>query len=164
MPCYRWRRAVLVQADHPLAQETPLTMEAIARYPLATYVFAFDRGAPLDEAFRKRGLSPDVHFTATDADIIKTYVRRGAGVGIVAALAHDPAVDTDLRCLDASHLFEVSTARLVFRRGTFFRRYMFEFLGLFAPHLTEEALRMALGLRGKTNLDPVFADTELPLY
>ncbi len=164
VPCYRWRRAVIVPVGHPLTGVEPLTLEAIAEYPLSTYVFGFDRGAPLDEAFRKRGLTPDVHFTATDADVVKTYVRRGLGVGIVAALAYDAEADPDLACLEATHLFEISTARLVFRRGTFFRRFMFEFITEFAPHLTEDSMRMALGLRGKTNLDPVFADTELPAY
>ena len=164
LPCYRWRRAVLVPAGHPLTQEQPLTLVALARYPLATYTFGFDPGAPLDVAFRNAELYPEVNFTATDADVIKTYVRLGHGVGIVAALAYDEALDTDLRCLDASHLFEVSTAHIVFRRGSFIRRHMFDFIELFAPHLTEDVVRAAQSPRGKANIAALLADARLPLY
>ena len=165
LPCYRWRRAVLVPKNHPLVKAQTLTLDALARYPLATYTFGFDRGAPLDNAFREQDLIPDVHFTATDADVIKTYVRQGLGVGIVAALAYDPDIDTDLRCLDASHLFQIDTAHIVFRRGSFFRQYMFEFLELFAPHLTEDTVRSALASKpgAGNSLQFTVADAELPL-
>ena len=164
IPCYRWRRSVLVPAGHPLAAESPLTLAAIARYPVVTYVFGFDRGSPLDVAFRAEGLEPEVHFTATDADIVKTYVRLGLGVGIVATLAYDAALDADLRALDASHLFEVSVARIVFRRGIFFRGFMYDFLELFASHLTRELIGAALSVRTRSAMDPLLVDTELPLY
>ena len=164
LPCYRWRRAVLVPAGHPLSQENPLTLAALARYPLATYTFGFDPGAPLDTAFRSEGLSPEVSFTATDADVIKTYVRLGHGVGIVAALAYDQTLDTDLHCIDASHLFEVSIAHIVFRRGSFIRQHMYDFLNIFAPHLTEEVIRTAQSPKGKANLTALLENTELPLY
>ena len=164
LPCYRWRRAVLVPADHPLTQQQPLTLAALVHYPLATYTFGFDPGAPLDVAFRNEGLRPEVNFTATDADVIKTYVRLGHGVGIVAALAYDETLDTDLRCLDASHLFEVSTAHIVFRRGSFIRQHMFDFIELFAPHLTEDVVQAAQSPRGKTAVAALLADAELPTY
>jgi len=164
LPCYRWRRAVLVPAEHPLLQEQTLTLAALARYPLATYTFGFDPGAPLEIAFRNQGLQPEVNFTATDADVIKTYVRLGHGVGIVAALAYDGELDADLHCLDASHLFEVSTAHIVFRRGSFMRQHMLDFLAIFAPHLTEEVIAAAQSPRGKANLAMLLENAELPLY
>ena len=85
LPCYRWDRAIIVPRAHPLAsQKTALTLADLARYPLVTYVFSFDGESSLKTAFAKRNLEPDVVFTARDADVIKTYVRMGLGVGIVA--------------------------------------------------------------------------------
>jgi LysR family cys regulon transcriptional activator len=164
IPCYRWRRSVLVPKDHPLVNVEPLTLRAVADHPLVTYVFGFDRGAPLDVAFRAEGLAPNVAFTATDADIIKKYVRMGLGAGIVATLAYDAANDTDLRALDASHLFEVSTARIVFRRGLFFRTFMYDFLELFAAHLTRDLIESVLSVRSRTAMDPLLVDVDLPLF
>ena len=164
LPCYRWRRAVLVPAGHPLSQENPLTLAALARYPLATYTFGFDPGAPLDTAFRSEGLSPEVSFTATDADVIKTYVRLGLGIGIVAKMAHDPVTDQDLVALDAKHLFKTSTTKIGFRRGTYLRSYMYDFMELFAPHLTRDVVDEACTLTCKDELDAFFADIVLPEY
>ena len=164
IPCYRWRRSFLVPPGHPLLEVKPLTLRAVAEYPLVTYVFGFDRGSPLDAAFRREGLTPEVAVTATDADIIKAYVRMGLGVGIVATLAHDADEDSGLLALDASEFVEVSTARLVFRRGLFFRGYMYEFLQLFAPHLTRELIESALSVRSRSAMDPLLVDVELPLF
>lgn len=164
LPCFRWHRAIVVPRDHPLAAVEPLTLEALAEHPLVTYVFGFTGRSQLDAAFREAGLEPNVRFTATDADIIKTYVRAGFGAGIVARMAHDPEADHDLRFLDASHLFDPSTTKIGFRRGTFFRGYMYDFIELFAPHLTRERIESALKLRTASALDPLFVDVELPVY
>ena len=108
MPCYRWNRCVVVPQGHPLAKLPKLTLEALAEYPIVTYVFGFTGRSKLDEAFNHRGLSPKVVFTAADADVIKTYVRLGLGVGILATMAVDAKHDPDLVVLDASELFEAS--------------------------------------------------------
>ena len=163
VPCYRWRRCFLVPPGHPLLDVEPLTLRAVAEYPLVTYVFGFDRGSPLDVAFRREGLTPEVAITATDADIIKAYVRMGLGVGIVATLAHDADADSGLHALDASEFVEISTARLVFRRGLFFRGYMYEFLELFAPHLTRDLIESVLSVRSRSAMDPLLVDVDLPL-
>jgi LysR family transcriptional regulator, cys regulon transcriptional activator len=164
LPCYRWQRTVVVPRDHPLADGAPLTLATIARHPVVTYVFGFTGGSVLATAFGRAGLEPRVRFTATDADIIKTYVRLGLGVGIIARLAYDPATDADLVALDAGHLFEASTTKVAFRRGMLLRRYMVDFLTLFAPHLTPELLDTALSLNTQRALDPLFVDIELPVY
>ena len=104
MPCYRWNRCVLVPRDHPLAQVSRLTLEEVAAYPIVTYVFGFTGRSKLDEAFLEKGLKPRVVFTAADADVIKTYVRLGLGIGILAQMAYDAEIDADLVALDASHL------------------------------------------------------------
>lgn len=108
------------------------------------------------------GLAPKVVFTATDADVIKTYVRLGLGIGIVAAMAYDEQQDSDLVVLDASHLFENSTTMIGCRRGTFLRGYMYEFIELFAPHLTKSVVEEAFNRHTKLELDELFADIKLP--
>ena len=107
----------------------------LAKYPIVTYVFGFTGRSQLDQAFNAEGLQPKVVFTAADADVIKTYVKLGLGVGIVASMAYNIGLDQELTSLDASHLFEASTTKIGFRRGTFLRSYMFDFMRLFAPHL-----------------------------
>ena len=111
MPCYRWNRCILVPRDHPLAQLSELTLEDVAAQPIVTYVFGFTGRSKLDEAFVPKGLAPRVVFTAADADVIKTYVRLGLGIGIVAAMAYDADNDCDLVALDASHLFASSVTQ-----------------------------------------------------
>jgi LysR family cys regulon transcriptional activator len=135
LPCYRWNRCVLVRPDHPLAQAKRLSLQDIAEHPIVTYTFGFTGRSQLDQAFKTRGLTPNVVLTAVDADVIKTYVRLGLGIGIVAKMAYDPGLDSDLVALDASHLFSYSTTHIGFRRGSFLRAYMYEFIEIFAPHL-----------------------------
>ncbi len=165
MPCYKWNRCVVVPKDHPLAKGQPLTLEELAEYQLVTYVFGFTGRSKLDEAFQSRGLTPKVVFTAADADVIKTYVRLGLGVGIIAGMAYDPKVDTDLVALDASKLFRASVTRLGFRKGTFLRGYMYDFMRRFAPHLTREMVDRVVAHQGsRTEIQALFKDIELPTY
>ena len=164
MPCYRWNRCIMVPRDHPLAQKSEITLEDVAEHPIVTYVFGFTGRSKLDDAFHERGLTPRVVFTAADADVIKTYVRLGLGIGIVAKMAHDEALDEDLVALDASHLFNASITKIGFRRGTFLRGYMFDFIGLFAPHLTRELVEEAFRRNNRLEIDELFANIELPVY
>ena len=164
MPCYRWNRCILVPRDHPLARVPELTLEAVADYPLVTYVFGFTGRSHLDEAFMREGLSPRVVFTATDADVIKTYVRLGLGIGIVARMAYTESAETDLVALDASHLFASSITKIGFRRGTFLRGYMYDFIEMFAPHLTRGLIEEAYMCQTKQELDELFLDIPLPVY
>lgn len=162
MPCYRWNRCILVPKDHALAQTSKLTLEEVASYPLVTYVFGFTGRSRLDEAFNDRGLVPKVVFTATDADVIKTYVRLGLGIGIVAHMAYDPVKDTDLVALDAKHLFKSSVTSIGFRRGTYLRGYMYDFIELFAPHLTRDRVDEACAIHARDDLEKFFSSVELP--
>ena len=164
MPCYRWNRSVIVTHGHPLANESSLTLETLAEYPIVTYVFGFTGRSQLDDAFRKAGLSPKLVFTASDADVIKTYVKMNLGVGIVASMAYDPKIDTELVSIDASHLFEPSVTRIGFRRGTFLRGYMYEFIRLFAPHLTQEIVLQSIQTKTKHELEEIFRDIDMPDY
>lgn len=163
MPCYRWNRAVVVPKDHPLCSVSELSLEDVAAHPIVTYVFGFTGRSKLDEAFRSAGLSADVVFTATDTDVIKTYVRLGLGIGIIAGMAYDESQDGDLVALDASHLFDQSVTHIGFRKGTFLRRYMLDFIEAFAPHLDEEAVTRAVAASTRAERQALFEDFELPI-
>ncbi len=164
MPCYRWNRCVVVPKNHPLAEKRKIEIEELAAYPLVTYVFGFTGRSKLDEAFNDKGLTPKVVFTAADADVIKTYVRLGLGVGIIARMAYDPQADSDLVALDASKLFRPSTTKIGFRRGTFLRGYMYEFIHRFAPHLTRELVDNVVQRNSKAEVDELFEGITLPTY
>ena len=165
MPCYRWNRAVVVTKDHPLVAkaEGGLGIEDIAAEPIVTYVFGFTGRSRLDDAFKSAGLTPNVVFTATDTDVIKTYVRLGLGVGIIATMALDPKMDDDLVALPADHLFQSSITHIGFRRGTFLRRYMYDFIRWFAPHLDAEKVDEAVACSTRAQREALFADVALPV-
>ena len=162
MPCYKWNRSIVVPKNHPLAQLSELTLEDVAKHPIVTYVFGFTGRSQLDEAFLSKGLAPKVVFTAADADVIKTYVRLGLGIGIVANLAYDQGTDSDLIALDASHLFAPSITKIGFRRGTFLRGFMYDFIEQFAPHLTKNVVEEAYNRHTKSDLDELFSHIEIP--
>jgi LysR family cys regulon transcriptional activator len=164
MPCYRWNRCILVPKDHPLTQLSSISIEDVAAHPIVTYVFGFTGRSKLDEAFQEKGLKPKVVFTAADADVIKTYVRLGLGIGIVAAMAYEADQDSDLVALDATHLFSSSVTKIGCRRGTFLRGYMYEFIEKFAPHLTRAVVEEAFQRRTKAELEELFSHLELPVY
>ena len=164
MPCYRWNRCVLVPKNHPLTQSSQLTIEDVAQHPIVTYVFGFTGRSKLDEAFMERGLAPKVVFTAADADVIKTYVRLGLGIGIVSKMAYNPEEDSDLVALDVGHLFKSSMTKIGFRRGTFLRGFMYEFIEAFAPHLTREVVNEAFTCKSKLELEELFSNIDLPTY
>ncbi len=162
LPCYYWNRSIIVKADHPLAKKQNITISDIAKYSLVTYVFGFTGRSELDAAFEAEGATPKIAFTATDADVIKTYVRLGVGVGVIASMAIDERIDSDLVAIDASHLFKASTTKIGFRRGSFLRGYMYDFIERFAPHLTKDVVTRAMLLKNNTEVDELLADIELP--
>ena len=164
MPCYRWNRCILVPRDHPLASLANVSLEDVAEYPIVTYVFGFTGRSKLDDAFVEKGLTPKVVFTATDADVIKTYVRHGLGIGIVAHMAYDPEVDKDLVAIEAGHLFASSVTSIGFRKGSYLRGYMYDFINAFAPHLTRNVVDEAMALPNKEAQEAYFVGLELPVY
>jgi LysR family cys regulon transcriptional activator len=150
LPCFQWNRCVITPLEHPLLKEKQLTIEAIARYPLVTYDFAFTGDSPIKRAFDNRGISPNVVLTAIDADVIKAYVEMGLGIGILAKMAFDPARDLGLRLIDASHLFEPSMTRIALRPNAYLRGFAYEFIELFAPHLKRTVVDATLKGQGST--------------
>jgi len=162
LPCYHWNRSIIVRPDHPLATLKNITIEDIAKYSLVTYVFGFTGRSELDAAFSRAGVEPKIVFTATDADVIKTYVRLGVGIGVIATMAIDPKIDHDLVTIDAKHLFKSSTTKIGFRRGNFLRGYMFDFIERFAPHLNKNIVTQAMLLKSNAEVDEFLADIKLP--
>ena len=144
MPVYQWNRCVVVPARHPLLKAKPLTLEKLAQYPIVTYDFAFANRSLVEKAFESHGLQANVVLTALDSDVIKTYVELGLGVGILAKMAFDADRDRSLRAIDAGHLFESSTPRLGIQRNAYLRRYAYEFVELFAPHLPRAVVERAV--------------------
>lgn len=162
LPCYRWNRCVVVPLGHPLASLQHCSLEAIAEHPIVTYTAGFTGRSKLDEAFQDRGLVPKLAFTAVDSDVIKTYVRLGLGVGLIAGMAYDPQTDTDLVKIDASHLFAHSVTSLGFRKGTFLRGYMHDFIHELAPHLGRELVQEALSRAKLSERVALYEGIELP--
>jgi LysR family cys regulon transcriptional activator len=144
LPVRQWSHCVIAPEGHPILQSQPLSLAELAKWPLITYDTAFTGRSRINRAFERIGAVPNVALTALDADVIKTYVSLGLGLGIISALAFDAQRDSGLAALDASHLFESNTTRLALRRGTYLRRYDYDFIGLFATHLTRRVVDMAL--------------------
>jgi LysR family transcriptional regulator, cys regulon transcriptional activator len=163
LPIYRWHRAVIVPRKHPLATIKKLTLESLAEHPIITYVFSLSGRSSLQALFETAGLSLDLALTAWDSDVIKTYVRIGLGVGILAKLAVDPAADTDLVTLDAGHLFEGHTTWIGFRRGALLSGFMYEFIEQLAPHITRKLVRAAERAPTQAEVDHIFAHLKVPL-
>lgn len=164
LPCYLWNRSVIVKPDHPLAefvkQNKELTVQQLAQYDLITYTFGFTGRSDLDHAFNQEGLEPNIVFAATDADVIKTYVRLGLGVGIMATMAYTPE-DSDLVAINAAHLFQPSMTKIAFKRGMFLRNYMYDFIQYFSPHLTKMQVEQAEQLRDNNAILRLFEHTQL---
>lgn len=164
VPSYHWDRKVLVPKNHELASlERKISLHDLAQYPLVTYVFSFGGQSSLKRAFADEGLEPDVVFTARDADVIKTYVRMGLGVGIVASMAEDCDDRKDLAAVDAEGLFPRSTTWIGFRKDAVLRRYMLDFVQLFAPHITADQLENTRHARSQTEIDELFDTSSLPV-
>ncbi len=168
LPCFRWDRIILVPNGHPLTGMKEggvkrLTLPVLAGYPLVTYVFGTTGESSLKKAFAEQGLEPNVVFTARDADIIKTYVRMGMGVGIVAPMAYECQDQKDLTAISAEGLFPRVTTWLGFRRDSVLRRYMVDFVALFAPHLTPHLTRKAAQLATQAEVDALFDEATLPM-
>ncbi|ANH69725.1 CysB family HTH-type transcriptional regulator [Mitsuaria sp. 7] len=142
-PFYEWRHAVVVPEGHALTRQ-PLTLEALAEQPLITYHEGYTGRARIDASFAAAGLAPDLVMSALDADVIKTYVQIGLGVGVIAAMAFEPARDAGLQLIDATHLFPPNTTRIALKRGHYLRGFAYRFLQECVAELTEEAVREAM--------------------
>lgn len=163
LPCYNWHRAIIVTKNHPLAAKLLVDIHELSEYPLVTYTFGFTGRSELDSAFNKAKLKPKIVFTATDADIVKTYVRLGLGVGVIASMAIDLINDEDLVRIDATNIFDYSTTKIGFRKSTFLRSYMYDFIQRFSPHLNRTLIDQAMSLRTNEDIEEMFKNINLPI-
>jgi LysR family cys regulon transcriptional activator len=144
LPCYQWGHSVVAPEGHPILAEEGITLTGLARWPLITYDPAFAGRSLIDRAFERVEITPNIVLTAIDADVIKTYVSLGLGLGIIAGMAYDPARDQGLSAREASQLFGLATTRIGLRRGTYLRRFEYDFIELFASHLSKHVVDMAM--------------------
>ncbi|UZP74829.1 HTH-type transcriptional regulator CysB [Candidatus Paraluminiphilus aquimaris] len=162
LPFFRWSHCVVVPSGHPLAEADSPTLEQIARYPLITYTEGFTGRFRIDEGFQARGLTPNYVVTAADADVIKTYVRRGLGVGIISTMAYEQHSDADLIKIGSPNYFASLLSCIAFRRGTFLRGFMFAFIEQLAPHLTADIVNHAMAIADPEERNEFCARLEVP--
>jgi LysR family cys regulon transcriptional activator len=145
LPCYDWQHVMVVPAGHPLATGDPPTLEQLAHEPLVSYHPSFTGRRRIDAAFAQRRLQPDVVLEAIDSDVIKTYVKLGLGVGIVAEMAmRDDAPDSGLVARPLGHLFGRNVTRVAFRRGAYLRHFVYTFAELLSDRLTRALIERAV--------------------
>ncbi|MCG8433839.1 MAG: LysR substrate-binding domain-containing protein [Gammaproteobacteria bacterium] len=154
IPCYDWDRVVVVPKEHELAKSgRKLSLHDLAKHPLITYVFSLSGEFSLRRAFLDLGLEPRVAFTARDADVIKTYVRMGLGVGIIAGMAFEESDSRDLALVESLNLFPRSTTWVGYRKDTTFTRYLGEFIRLLAPALSSVSGRSLAAAETQAEID-----------
>ena len=145
LPCYDWQHVLVIPPGHPLSlKKKPITLKELSQYPLVTYHPSFTGRQKIDQAFTKHNLNPNIALEAIDSDVIKTYVRIGMGVGIIAEMAVLPQMDADLIFQNASHLFGKNVARVAFRKGAYLRQFVLSFAQLLSPKLTEKTIHEAM--------------------
>lgn len=164
LPCYQWSRSIITRLDHPLTRQRAITLADVARYPIITYVKGFTGRQQLDEVFARHRLQPEFVLTAVDADVIKTYVRLGLGIGIIADMAFNPVLDRDLQALNAKELFGISTSRIAVKRDKYIKAYVFRFIEMFAPHLTAGIVKQALACSNNREASKLLEDFLIPIY
>lgn len=145
LPCYKWNRCLVTLSDHPLYKMgRQVTMDDLSKFPIVTYDLSYAGFSDVDKAFKEQGLVPNVVITAIDADVIKTYVELGLGIGLIAEVAFEPNRDIYLKYIDVSHLFKPSTTVVALRKGAYLRGYMYDFIEYFAPQLTRDSVADAM--------------------
>ncbi|MGR9116541.1 MAG: CysB family HTH-type transcriptional regulator [Gammaproteobacteria bacterium] len=164
LPCYQWNRSIIVKQEHSLAQQNPLTLEQIVHFPIITYDSGFTGRHRVDEAFAKEGLSPNIVLTAVDSDVIKTYVRLGLGVGIIASMAFSPEQDKDLLALDGGHLFGRSTSQIAIKKDAYLPQTIYRFIELIAPHLTELVIKQAAECHDLKTRKQMLSNLPIPMF
>jgi LysR family cys regulon transcriptional activator len=140
IPWYEWYHIIVAQPDHPVFSLDEITLENLSRFPIITYHSGLTGRSRVDQAFEERGLYPDIVLTALDADVIKTYVEAGLGIGIISSIAFDPIKDKNLQLVSAGHLFERNITRIAFRKNHYLRDYVYEFVARLSPQHTKASI------------------------
>jgi len=164
LPCYQWSRSIIVKKNHPLVAKNKLTMADIVKYPIITYVQGFTGRYKQDEVFKQYKMEPNIVLTAVDADVIKTYVRLGLGIGIIANMAFSPEQDSDLHVLNVEHLFGISTSQIAIKKDRNIKPYVYSFIEMFAPHLTQKLIKQAIECDDLKARQEMFLDITIPSF
>ena len=162
LPCYQWRRSILVPKNHPLTRLEQVTLEELSKFPVIGYVSGFGRNNNLGNIFKEQDIALKIVLTATDTEVVKTYVRKGLGIGIIAEMAFDQQRDNDLTCLSASHFLKNGIAQIGLKKESFLRSFMYDFIQNIAPHLTNEVLNKAMSCQGKTEMNLFLDNLDVP--
>ena len=163
IPAYRWNRYIVVPPDHELTRIDEITLPDLAAFPILTYMLGLTGRSQLDKTFQQANLEPRVAFTATDSDVIKTYVRLGLGAGIIAEMARREE-DSDLAYIDASHLFPDSVIKIGFRHSRHITAYQFDFLHMVSPHVDMETIKQVAVSRTVQEREKLLQQTEVPSF
>ena len=163
LPCYQWKHSIITKYDHPLAKQSKITIKDLANYQIITNTSDFNRCSKLDKSFSEAGINAKTVYTATDTDLIKTYVNLDIGIGVVANASINLKDDKNLISLDASHLFEPTTTKIAFRRNAFLRNYMYDFIQRLAPHLTKELVDSAVTTKSDFEVNELMKNISLPI-
>jgi len=164
LPCYQWNRSVVTPYQHPLTRKATLSLAELSEYPLITYGVGYTGRSRIDEAFERENLESNIVLTAVDSDVIKTYVRLGMGVGVIANMAYSFEEDRDLVAMDARDLFGTSYSHVAIRKDKYIRPFIFSFIEMLAPHLTEELVVKTLGELDSVQRKQLLGSIELPSY
>jgi len=162
LPCFYWKRCLVVGKDHVLATSSTISFDILARYPLLTHTSSGGRINHIEKAFKENGFSPDVVFSATDCEIIKSYVRMGLGVGIIARMAYEETLDADLVCIPIDHLLPSSLVNVVFDRNLYFREFIFSFIESLAPQLSKELILRAQQTKSANKIAKMVDQRQIP--
>jgi LysR family cys regulon transcriptional activator len=144
LPCYEWEHMLVIPKSHPLAAKVRISLEDLAAEPIVTYHPSFTGRTRIDKAFAAKKLTPRIALEAIDSDVIKTYVRLGLGVGIVAEMAVKDGLDDDLVARPAAHLFGKNVARIAFKRSAYIRHFVYDFAALLSDRLDRHLIMKAL--------------------
>jgi LysR family cys regulon transcriptional activator len=164
LPCFYWNRSIVIPQDHPLAKKKEVSFEQLAKYPLLTHTSSHGKVNYIEHVFKENGLSPDIVFSATDCEIIKSYVRMGLGVGIIANMAYEDDLDDDLVVLSIENLFPKSLVNLVFDRHFYFRTFIFKFIEFMAPHLSKDIILQTQQARSMNKITSILENVSIPTY
>jgi LysR family cys regulon transcriptional activator len=163
LPAYHWYHAIIAPLDHPIKKDFKrLTINRLAKEPLVTYAFSVESDTSFSETFENVGLKPNIVFSAKDADIIKTYVNMGMGVGVIAGMAYNCDDHEVFAITSGENIFPRCTAWFGFRRGMLLRNYLVNFINLFAPSLSPKLILKAAEASSQSDLDKLMKDIDLP--
>lgn len=164
IPAYKWNRYIVVPKGHGLTKKSEITLADLAAYPILTYMLGLTGRSKLDRTFHAANLEPNVVFSATDSDVIKTYVRLGFGVGIIAEMAKGVDRDDELRCIKADHLFPDSMIKVGFRHSRHIAAYQYEFLQMMTPYLDIETIKELVHTKALNDRNKILDSHQVPSF